>query len=206
MVDCRSEMTEGKFLGVNKTKSCVSSAYSRWEMVEELIRVLSGVVYRLNRIGPRTEPWVIPHVREGEGERCSGMETADVRDNKYEVNHWRERPTNQPLFNPSSFSTTFTPPLLHSFILSFLPPDSKSTITLSIIWFILWSRCCSYHRTKENFESSTILSIVNLSITTSTFHSTLQSSIFGPLLKNLNSIRKMCQITALLQTFPSSPN
>ena len=29
MVDCRSEMTEGKFLGVNETKSCVSSAYSR---------------------------------------------------------------------------------------------------------------------------------------------------------------------------------
>ena len=29
MVDCRSEMTEEKFLGVNKTKSCVSSEYSR---------------------------------------------------------------------------------------------------------------------------------------------------------------------------------
>ena len=29
MVDCRSEMTEGKFLEVNETKSCVSSAYSR---------------------------------------------------------------------------------------------------------------------------------------------------------------------------------
>ena len=29
MVDCRSEMTEGKFLGVNETKSCVSSAHSR---------------------------------------------------------------------------------------------------------------------------------------------------------------------------------
>ena len=29
MVDCRSEMTEGKLLGVNETKSCVSSAYSR---------------------------------------------------------------------------------------------------------------------------------------------------------------------------------
>ena len=28
-VDCRSEMTEGKFLGVNETNSCVSSAYSR---------------------------------------------------------------------------------------------------------------------------------------------------------------------------------
>ena len=29
MVDCRSEMTEGKVLGVNETKTCVSSAYSR---------------------------------------------------------------------------------------------------------------------------------------------------------------------------------
>ena len=29
MVDCRSEMTEGKFMGVNETKSCVSSVYSR---------------------------------------------------------------------------------------------------------------------------------------------------------------------------------
>ena len=29
MIDCRSEMTEGKFLGVNEIKICVSSAYSR---------------------------------------------------------------------------------------------------------------------------------------------------------------------------------
>ena len=29
MVDCRSEMTEGKLLGVNETKSCVSTSYSR---------------------------------------------------------------------------------------------------------------------------------------------------------------------------------
>ena len=28
MFDCRSEMTEGKFLRVNQTKSCVSSAVS----------------------------------------------------------------------------------------------------------------------------------------------------------------------------------
>ena len=55
--------------------------------MEELTRVLSGVVYRLNRIGPRTEPWGTPHVREDERERCDEMETADVRDDKYEVNH-----------------------------------------------------------------------------------------------------------------------
>ena len=44
------------------------------------MRVLSEVVYRLNRIGPRTEPWGTPHVREDEEERCGEMETADVRD------------------------------------------------------------------------------------------------------------------------------
>ena len=69
MVDCRSEMREGRFFGVNETKSCVSSSYSRREMVEELMRVLSGVVYRVNRIGPRTVPWETPHVREDERER-----------------------------------------------------------------------------------------------------------------------------------------
>ena len=46
-------------------------------------RVLNGVA--LNRIGPRTEPWGTSHVREDEGERCGGMKTADVRDDKYEV-------------------------------------------------------------------------------------------------------------------------
>ena len=56
-------------------------------MVKGLMRVLSGVVYRLNRIGPRTEPCGTRHVREDEGERCGGMKTADVRDDKYEVNH-----------------------------------------------------------------------------------------------------------------------
>ena len=29
IVECRSEKAEGMFLGVNETKSCVSSAYSR---------------------------------------------------------------------------------------------------------------------------------------------------------------------------------
>ena len=55
-------------------------------MVKALMRVLSGVVCRLNGIGSRTEPWGTPHVREDEGERCGGIETAYVRDDKYEVN------------------------------------------------------------------------------------------------------------------------
>ena len=51
------------------------------------MRVLSEVVYRFNRNRPRTEPLGTPHLREDEGERCCGMETADVRDDKYELNH-----------------------------------------------------------------------------------------------------------------------
>ena len=51
------------------------------------MRILSGVVYRLNRIRPRTESWGTPHVREDDGERCDRIKTADVRDDKYEVNH-----------------------------------------------------------------------------------------------------------------------
>ena len=52
---------------------------------------LRGVVLRLKRMGLRTEPCGIPEVRGGEGERCGGMATADVRDNKCEVNHWKKR-------------------------------------------------------------------------------------------------------------------
>ena len=55
--------------------------------MKELMRVLSEVVYILNRIGSRMEPWGTPHVRSEEGVRCGGMETSDVRDDKYEVNH-----------------------------------------------------------------------------------------------------------------------
>ena len=45
------------------------------------------VVYRFNIIEPRTEPWGTPHARKDEGESCDEMETTDVRDDKYEVNH-----------------------------------------------------------------------------------------------------------------------
>ena len=53
------------------------------------MRVLRGVVYRLKRIGHRTEPCGTPKVRGSEGERLGGMETADVRDDRKEVNHCR---------------------------------------------------------------------------------------------------------------------
>ena len=38
-------------------------------MEERLMRVLRGVLYRLERIGPRTEPCGTPQVRGSEGER-----------------------------------------------------------------------------------------------------------------------------------------
>ena len=35
-----------------------------------------------------TKPWGTPQVREDEGEVCGGIATTDVRDERYEVNHW----------------------------------------------------------------------------------------------------------------------
>ena len=51
-------------------------------MEEKLMRVLRGVVYRLKRIGPRTEPCGTSQVRGSEGEQYGGMEAADVQDDK----------------------------------------------------------------------------------------------------------------------------
>ena len=38
-------------------------------------------------IETHTEPWRTLHVRDNEGERWGRKDTADVRDDKYEVNH-----------------------------------------------------------------------------------------------------------------------
>ena len=46
IVDSKSEISEGKFLGMKEMKSCVSSASRRCEMEERLMRVPRGVVYR----------------------------------------------------------------------------------------------------------------------------------------------------------------
>ena len=51
---------------------------------------LRGVVYRLKGTGPRTEPCGTPQVRGDEGERCGGIHTVDVQDERYEVNHCSE--------------------------------------------------------------------------------------------------------------------
>ena len=45
-VVCKSEMADEKFFGMKDIKNCVSSAYSKCEMVEELKRELR-VMYRL---------------------------------------------------------------------------------------------------------------------------------------------------------------
>ena len=54
------------------------------------MRELRGMVYKLKRTGPRTEPCGTSQVREDEGELCGGIPTVDVRDESYEVNHCSE--------------------------------------------------------------------------------------------------------------------
>ena len=68
------------------------------------------------------------------------------------------------LIKSLSFISTYKPtPLPPQLILSHLLPSSTPLFhschltrnqqsTLSIIWFILWTRSCSYHHTKENFQ------------------------------------------------------
>ena len=50
-------MASKTFLVMMDIKSCVYLAYSKSETVEELMRELKAVVYRLKRLGPMTEPW-----------------------------------------------------------------------------------------------------------------------------------------------------
>ena len=51
-------------------------------MEERPIRVLRGVVNILKRIGLKTEPCGTLQVRSSEGERCGGMETAEMQDDR----------------------------------------------------------------------------------------------------------------------------
>ena len=55
-----------------------------WKIEEALMRELRGVVQRLKRTGPTTEPWGTLKVRY-DGEMCGGIATADERDERYEV-------------------------------------------------------------------------------------------------------------------------
>ena len=54
------------------------------------MRELRGVIYKLKRTEPRTEPWGTLQVRCDEEELCGGIPTVDVRDERYEVNHCSE--------------------------------------------------------------------------------------------------------------------
>ena len=45
----------------------------------------------MKRTGPRMKPWGTLHVRGDQGEMFKGMATADVRDERYEVDHCSER-------------------------------------------------------------------------------------------------------------------
>ena len=54
------------------------------------MRELRGVVQRLKRTGPRTKPWGTRQVRGDVGEVCGGISKANVRDQRYEVNHCSE--------------------------------------------------------------------------------------------------------------------
>ena len=55
------------------------------------MREVRGVVYRVKRTEPRTEPFGTPKVRGDEGELCGGIPTVNVRDERYEVNHCRKQ-------------------------------------------------------------------------------------------------------------------
>ena len=88
-----------------------------------------------------------------------------------------------PLLHPSSIYATFTPPLFHSFtpatlleIDNLLSQSSDSYCDFDPVLTTVLKKI-------SNAISPTNLSIVNLSITTGTFPSTLKSSIISPLLK-----------------------
>ena len=45
---------------------------------------------KIERSGPRTEPWGTPNVRGDEGELCEDITTVYMRDERKEVNHCSE--------------------------------------------------------------------------------------------------------------------
>ena len=71
------------------------------------------------------------------------------------------KPTPLPLQLILSHLHPSSTPLFHSCYLS-----RNRQPTLSIIWFKLWSRSCSYHRTKENFQRN----ISNYPLNSKSFH------------------------------------
>jgi hypothetical protein len=80
-------MQVGYCSGEKEMKSCVSSAYRWWDTDVLDNKELSGVVYRMNRSGPRTEPWGTPHdIGVGGRDLQPEDETVNDRDKRYDLN------------------------------------------------------------------------------------------------------------------------
>ena len=94
----------------------------------------------------------------------------------------------------STHKPTPLPPLL---ILSQLHPSSTPLLhscqltrnrqsTLSIMWFLRWSRSCSYHRPKENFQRN----ISNYPLNSKSFHNHLYLAFHLKIIYNQPTVKK----------------
>ena len=101
-----------------------------------------------------------------------------------------------PFSTPAHSLTPSPSPLLHSFTPTTLLEIDNLLSQSSNSYGDLDPVPTTVLKQISNAISQTILSIVNLSITTGTFPSTLESSIISPLLKILHSMRKICLHTA----------
>ena len=61
------------------TNGCTSK---RMRIIAVMMSELRGIVLRLKRMDSRIEPCGTPKVRGDEGERCGGMTTADMSEDK----------------------------------------------------------------------------------------------------------------------------
>ena len=102
------------------------------------------------------------------------------------------------LIKSQSFISTYKPtPLPPQLILSHFHPFSTALFhichltrnrqsTLSIIWFLLWSRSCSYHRTKENFQRN----ISNYPLNSKFFHNHRYLPFYLKIIYNQPTVKK----------------
>ena len=98
------------------------------------------------------------------------------------------------LIKSGSFISTYKPtPLPPQLILSHLHPlhhtchlTRNRQSTISIIWFILWSRSCSNHRTKENFQRN----ISNYHLHSKSFHNHRYLPFHHKIIYNQPTVKK----------------
>ena len=76
-----SEMADEKYWEWQIWKLCVSSAYSGFETVEQLMRELRGIVHKLKRMWPRTEPSG-REVRWNGNSRCAKRQAWDKQSDR----------------------------------------------------------------------------------------------------------------------------